>query len=418
MPCDQRYEPFAVAYAERTNHILLELDTLGTRFLPSVGGGMACTELDADGNVRHASETGFGLRTFPHDLMQEAQLLRNIFSRGSPTLEVPPCPTGEWLRSLLCELNDEVGDDANLSIRLNDRAWASCCAGQEPVRGSASTAQIILRQTNGLPSISWAGSPAALAHGMPSEFLQGVKHASQPQSPTHIPDGPHRTLLSPEAAIALVHEVIGHALEGDRALQGSRLWTTRHSLRITSELTVVEDGTHPEAWEHSFHDDEGSTIEPLPLIEAGSVQRLVTDKLTAAMLGTRSSAGGRRESYRRPAVPRVRHTRVLPGSASMTGLLTLIDDGVMVERVAGGHADTTTGTFTLHGIQAYKITNSTIGEPLTFSTIRGDLSALERILAIGTHPVTKRFSCGKGGVWLRSSASAPAIAIDGLELHR
>ncbi|MDX1765181.1 MAG: TldD/PmbA family protein, partial [bacterium] len=211
----------------------------------------------------------------------------------------------------------------------------------------------------------------------------------------------------------MIHEAVGHGLEGDLAQQGLSVYTGRLGDRIASEaVTVVDDSTLPNKRGTFRFDDEGTESQRTVLVDRGILRTYLYDRLTAMKDGVVSSGNGRRESYRRRPIPRMTNTLILPGDEDPGAILRSTPSGLYVVRMGGGQVNTINGDFVFEVSEGYRIENGAIGEPLRGATLTGNgpevLMQIDRVgndlgYAIGT--------CGKDGQGAPVSDAQPTIRI-------
>ncbi len=227
------------------------------------------------------------------------------------------------------------------------------------------------------------------------------------------PGGRMPVVLSSQAGGTMIHEAVGHGLEGDLAQQGLSVYTGRIGDRIASDaVTVVDDSTMPNKRGTFRFDDEGTESQRTVLVDRGILKTYLYDRLTAMKDGVVSSGNGRRESYRRRPIPRMTNTLILPGEEDADAILRSTPSGLYVVRMGGGQVNTINGDFVFEVSEGYRIENGGIGEPLRGATLTGNgpevLMQIDRVgsdlgFAIGT--------CGKDGQGAPVSDAQPTIRI-------
>jgi TldD protein len=232
------------------------------------------------------------------------------------------------------------------------------------------------------------------------------------------PAGNMTVVLGPGWPGILLHEAIGHGLEGDFNRKGTSAFSHMIGKRVASELcTVVDDGTLEGRRGSLNIDDEGVPTEKTVLIEKGILKGYMQDKLNARLMGEQSTGNGRRESYAHLPMPRMTNTYMLPGSHDPAEIIKSVKKGLYAKNFGGGQVDITSGKFVFSASEAYliedgKITNSVKGatligngpEVLTKVSMVGN--DLELDAGVGT--------CGKEGQSVPVGVGQPTIKIDGL----
>ena len=232
------------------------------------------------------------------------------------------------------------------------------------------------------------------------------------------PAGNMTVVLGPGWPGILLHEAIGHGLEGDFNRKGTSAFSHMIGKRVASELcTVVDDGTLEGRRGSLNIDDEGVPTEKTVLIEKGILKGYMQDKLNARLMGVQPTGNGRRESYAHLPMPRMTNTYMLPGSHDPAEIIKSVKKGLYAKNFGGGQVDITSGKFVFSASEAYliedgKITNSVKGatligngpEVLTKVSMVGN--DLELDAGVGT--------CGKEGQSVPVGVGQPTIKIDGL----
>ncbi len=232
------------------------------------------------------------------------------------------------------------------------------------------------------------------------------------------PAGNMTVVLGPGWPGILLHEAIGHGLEGDFNRKGTSAFSHMMGKRVASELcTVVDDGTLEGRRGSLNIDDEGMPTEKTILIEKGILKGYMQDRLNARLMGVQPTGNGRRESYAHLPMPRMTNTYMLPGSHDPSEIIKSVKKGLYAKNFGGGQVDITSGKFVFSASEAYliedgKITNSVKGatligngpEVLTKVSMVGN--DLELDAGVGT--------CGKEGQSVPVGVGQPTIKIDGL----
>ncbi|MFC7817164.1 TldD/PmbA family protein [Streptomyces sp. NPDC057367] len=245
-----------------------------------------------------------------------------------------------------------------------------------------------------------------------AEQAARLASARQPES------GVRAVVFSPKPAGILVHEVIGHALEGDAALAGSALWGLRGRRFSHEHLTVFDDGRSPDAWERVLADEEGTPLVEAGLVVHGEVAGPVTDLATARRLGAPPTGHGRRGGYGQPPAPRVRHTVVRPGTDTPDAIIADTADGVLVESLDSAEATVRDGRFTLKVAEAREIRGGVLGARLTGFSVTGDLTDFGLLDGIGRDTTRYSALCGRGTNWLPISGVAPTLRLPQVMVHK
>ena len=218
----------------------------------------------------------------------------------------------------------------------------------------------------------------------------------------------------------LLHEAIGHGLEGDFNRKGSSAFAGLMGQRIASAgVTVLDDGTLPDRRGSITVDDEGTPSARTTLIEDGILVGYMQDRQNARLMGTHSTGNGRRESFAHAPMPRMTNTYMLGGTTDPGDMVADLADGIYAVGFGGGQVDITNGKFVFSCTEAYRVRNGQIGEPVKGATLIGDgASALRHIRAIGNDMALDpgMGNCGKAGQWVPVGVGQPSLLIGGLTI--
>ncbi len=232
------------------------------------------------------------------------------------------------------------------------------------------------------------------------------------------PAGNMTVVLGPGWPGILLHEAIGHGLEGDFNRKGTSAFSGRVGERVASDLcTVVDDGTLQGRRGSLSIDDEGTPTEKTVLIENGILKGYMQDKLNARLMGVKSTGNGRRESYASLPMPRMTNTYMLPGSHNPEEIIKSVKKGLYAKNFAGGQVDITSGKFVFSASEAYLIENGKITRAIKGATLIGNgPDVLTKVSMVGNDLELDSGvgSCGKDGQSVPVGVGQPTIKIDGL----
>jgi len=232
------------------------------------------------------------------------------------------------------------------------------------------------------------------------------------------PAGSMDVVLGPGWPGILLHEAIGHGLEGDFNRKKTSAFSDRLGQRVAAPgVTVVDDGTIPERRGSLNVDDEGTPTQRTVLIEDGVLVGYLQDKLNARLMGVEPTGNGRRESYAHLPMPRMTNTFMLAGQDDPAEILRSVERGLYAVSFSGGQVDITSGKFVFSANEAYRIENGRLGAPVKGATLIGNgpdvLTRVARIgndlkldLGVGT--------CGKDGQSVPVGVGLPTLRIDGI----
>jgi TldD protein len=216
----------------------------------------------------------------------------------------------------------------------------------------------------------------------------------------------------------LLHEAIGHGLEGDFNRKGTSAFSGRVGERVASSLcTVVDDGTLPGRRGSLSIDDEGTPTEQTVLIENGILKGYMQDKLNARLMGTKLTGNGRRESYAHLPMPRMTNTYMLPGQDNPEDIIKSVKKGLYAKNFAGGQVDITSGKFVFSASEAYLIENGKITRPVKGATLIGNgPDVLTKVSMVGNDLELDSGvgTCGKEGQSVPVGVGQPTLKIDNI----
>jgi len=232
------------------------------------------------------------------------------------------------------------------------------------------------------------------------------------------PAGNMTVVLGPGWPGILLHEAIGHGLEGDFNRKGTSVFSGRVGERVASPLcTVVDDGTLPGRRGSLTVDDEGTPTRNTVLIENGILKGYMQDKLNARLMGVASTGNGRRESYAHLPMPRMTNTCMLAGQHDPHEMLASVSRGLYAKNFGGGQVDITSGKFVFSASEAYLIENGKITQPVKGATLIGNgPDVLTRVSMVGNDLSLDPGvgTCGKDGQSVPVGVGQPSLRIEGL----
>ena len=230
------------------------------------------------------------------------------------------------------------------------------------------------------------------------------------------PAGEMKVVLGPGWPAILIHEAIGHGLEGDFNRKKTSAFHDLMGQKVASEgVTIVDDGTIDKRRGSLTIDDEGTPTERTVLIENGILKNFMQDRLNARLMNTRSTGSGRRESYKHIVLPRMRNTMMLSGNQTQDEMIKSVDKGIFAVSFGGGQVDITSGKFVFNCTEAYEINNGKIGSPIKGATLIGDgPSILKEVSMVGNDMMMDPGigTCGKAGQGVPVGVAQPSILID------
>ncbi len=232
------------------------------------------------------------------------------------------------------------------------------------------------------------------------------------------PAGEMTVVLGPGWPGILLHEAIGHGLEGDFNRKGSSAFSGRVGQRVAAKgVTVLDDGTLADRRGSLNVDDEGNTSQRTVLIEDGILKGYIQDAMNARLMGVAPTGNGRRESYAHIPMPRMTNTYMLGGHKDPKEIVASIKKGLYATNFGGGQVDITSGKFVFSASEAYWVENGKILYPVKGATIVGSgPECLKRVSMIGNDMKLDSGvgTCGKEGQSVPVGVGQPTLRIDGL----
>lgn len=232
------------------------------------------------------------------------------------------------------------------------------------------------------------------------------------------PAGTMPVVLGPGWPAVLLHEAVGHGLEGDFNRKGSSAFSNKLGQRVASSLcTIVDDGTLQSRRGSLTVDDEGTPTESTVLIENGILKNYMLDKLNARLLNMKPTGNGRRESYASTPLPRMTNTYMLAGDSDPGEIIASIDKGLYAVDFSGGQVDITSGKFVFSTKEAYWIEKGKIVAPVKGATLIGNgPEVLTRVSMVGNDLALDDGigSCGKAGQTVPVGVGQPTLKIDAM----
>ena len=232
------------------------------------------------------------------------------------------------------------------------------------------------------------------------------------------PAGEMPVVMGSGWAGVLLHEAIGHGLEGDFNRKGTSAFSGRIGERVAAPgVTIVDDGAMERRRGSLTIDDEGTPTGRTCLIEDGILKGYLQDRLNARLMGMEPTGNGRRESFAHAPMPRMTNTFMLAGKEEPAALIERVKDGIYAKSFGGGQVDITSGKFVFSCTEAYRIRGGKIAEPIKGATLIGDgPTVLTRVKGIANDLALDEGIgvCGKGGQSVAAGVGQPHVLIDGL----
>ena len=230
------------------------------------------------------------------------------------------------------------------------------------------------------------------------------------------PAGPTPVVLGPGWPGVLLHEAVGHGLEGDFNRKGSSAFSGRVGEQVASTLcSVVDDGTMSERRGSLSVDDEGTPTQKTMLIENGILRGYMQDKLNARLMNVAATGNGRRQSYAHVPMPRMTNTYMLPGQDDPEDIIRSVPKGVYAVNFGGGSVDITSGRFVFSATEAYLIEDGKITSPIRGATLIGNgPEVMNRVSMVGNDLELDGGVgvCGKDGQSVPVGVGQPTLKVD------
>lgn len=232
------------------------------------------------------------------------------------------------------------------------------------------------------------------------------------------PAGSMPVVLGPGWAGVLLHEAVGHGLEGDFNRKGLSAYSGKLGQQVASSaVTIVDNGTLPDRRGSLMVDDEGTPTQCTTLIENGILKNYMQDRLNARLMGLNPTGNGRRESFAHLPMPRMTNTYMLAGEYSPTDIISSVKKGLYAANLDGGQVDITSGQFVFATSEAYLIEDGKITRPVKGATLIGNgPEAMQRVSMVGNDLALDPGvgTCGKNGQSVPVGVGQPTLKVDSL----
>ncbi|GAA6207186.1 metalloprotease TldD [Cognatishimia sp. WU-CL00825] len=232
------------------------------------------------------------------------------------------------------------------------------------------------------------------------------------------PAGQMEVVLAPGWPGILLHEAVGHGLEGDFNRKGSSNFAGRVGEQVASKgVTVIDDGTIPDRRGSLTVDDEGTPSGKNTLIQDGILVGYMQDRQNARLMGVEPTGNGRRQSYAHTPMPRMTNTYMAGGDSDPKDLIAALKDGIYAVGFGGGQVDITNGKFVFSCTEAYRVRNGEVQEAVKGATLIGDgATAMTQIHGLGNDMALDpgMGNCGKAGQWVPVGVGQPTVLMGGL----
>lgn len=234
------------------------------------------------------------------------------------------------------------------------------------------------------------------------------------------PSGRMDCVLSNGWSGIILHEAVGHGLEGDFNRRDISVYSGKVGKKIANEnVTIVDQGDLPDQRGSTHFDDEGTKTQRNVLVEDGVLKKYMQDRRNAQLMGVDPTGNGRRQSYRHAPMPRMTNTYFERGKDTFEDMIASTKDGLFIDNFSNGQVDIVSGTFNMNASLAYRIRNGKICEPVKGASIIGSgLEVINKIDMIGSDLALPKAAgmCGKDGQSVPVGVGQPAIKVRDLQI--
>ncbi len=342
------------------------------------------------------------------DFERKVKLLQDIDAyaraKDSRVRQVSASLAGSWQAVAILRADGTLVEDIRPLVRLN----VSIVAGQGDRQESGS------RGAGGRVGFATYFDPS---HWQ-AEVDEALRMALTNLESVPAPAGEMPVVLGPGWPGILLHEAIGHGLEGDFNRKKTSVFAGLLGQRVAAPgVTIVDDGTIDRRRGSLTVDDEGTPTENTVLIEDGILKGYMQDRLNARLMGMRATGNGRRESFAHSPMPRMTNTYMLAGDRDPAEILAGVPKGIYAVNFGGGQVDITSGKFVFSCTEAYLIENGKVGAPIKGATLIGaGADVLTKVRAVGNDLTLDAGigTCGKNGQGVPVGVGQPTLLIEGL----
>ncbi len=313
---------------------------------------------------------------------------------------------GEHEYMLVAASDGTLAADVRPLVRLNVSVLAEDNGRRE--RGSSGG--------GGRVDYRWFLEPDRAGERAESYVREAVRVALLNLAAVPAPAGRMPVVLGPGWPGVLLHEAVGHGLEGDFNRKGSSMYAGRMGQQVASRLcTIVDDGTMANRRGSLTVDDEGTPTQRTTLIENGMLTGYMQDKMNAHLMGVAQTGNGRRESYAHLPMPRMTNTYMLAGAADPADMIRSVKRGIYAANFGGGQVDITSGKFVFSTTEAYLIEDGKVTRPVKGATLIGSgPEVMNRVSMVGNDLALDGGvgTCGKEGQSVPVGVGQPTLLID------
>lgn len=232
------------------------------------------------------------------------------------------------------------------------------------------------------------------------------------------PAGEMEVVLGPGWPAVLLHEAVGHGLEGDFNRKGTSVYAGRIGEQVAARgVTIIDDGSIDARRGSLSFDDEGTPTQRTVLIEDGVLKGYMQDRMNARLMGVEPTGNGRRESFAHAPMPRMTNTFMRSGNDDPAELLSRVKNGIFAKSFGGGQVDIVSGKFVFSCTEAYLVKDGKLGDPIKGATLIGDgPTALNKVIGLGNDMALDEGVgvCGKAGQSVPAGVGQPTTLVSAL----
>jgi TldD protein len=341
---------------------------------------------------------------FEHKLALLQEINDYVRAKDSRVKQVSVSLSGQWQAVYIIKADGKSVSDIRPLVRLNMN---------------------VLVEENGRMETGSSGAGGRVGYARYIEVThwkamadEALRQAVANLSSIPAPAGEMQVVMGAGWCGVLLHEAVGHGLEGDFNRKGTSAFSGLLGKQVASKgVTVIDDGTLPDRRGSLSIDDEGTPSSRTVLIEDGILTGYIQDRLNARLMNMRATGNGRRESFSCAPMPRMTNTFMLSGNDKPADMIASVKNGLYVAHMGGGQVDITSGKFVFSASEAYLIENGKITSPVKGATLIGNgPDCLTKVRGIGNDSMLDDGigTCGKSGQSVPVGVGQPTLLIDGL----
>ncbi len=396
-------EAIGFAHASSLDHGALERAAQSVRAVRTGASGVLTAAPPATNRTLYTPANPLDLVPFDTKVGLLAEIDAYARSRDSKVVQVMASLMGTWQAVRILRAGGGDAADIRPLVRLNVSVVVQDANGRRESGGTGMGGR--LTYDGFLEESTWKGAvDEALRQAMVN--LEAIE----------APAGDMPVVLGSGWPGILLHEAIGHGLEGDGNRKGTSCFSAGIGKRIAAPgVTIVDDGTIPDRRGSLTIDDEGTPTRRNVIIEDGILVGYLQDRLNARLMGMDPTGNGRRQSHAHPPIPRMTNTFMLGGDKDPEEIVASVKKGLYAVNFGGGQVDTTSGKFVFSASEAYLIEDGKIGAPVKGATLIGNgPDALTRVSMIGNDMALDPGigTCGKDGQGVPVGVGQPTLKLD------